>query len=104
MCRDWLPKTTSPSPVYPILTSLSTRTWQARKAIRALKDNSVASIFLGWQHLARFRRLHKQIRQYSRQNNKKKFEDFLQEGADLALHHQTYDWFRRTETSEYPNV
>ena len=53
------------------------------------------SIFLGWRHLAKFRRLRKQIRQFNRQNKKQRLEEFLKEGADLALHNQTYDWFRR---------
>lgn len=69
--------------------------WEARKTARALRDCTVNSVFVGWKCLARFRSLHKQIRKYSRQNKKQKLEDFLQEGAELALRHQTFDWFRR---------
>lgn len=77
------------------MTSLTATMWQARKTARALRDCTVSSVFVGWKCLARFRSLHKQIRKYSRQNKKQKLEDFLQEGAELALRHQTFDWFRR---------
>lgn len=94
-CREWFPKvppaTTSAAP----LTSLSTQIWQARKVVRALRDCTAASIFQGWHHLAKFRRSHKQLRLFNRQNKKQRLKKFLQEGADFALRNQTYDWFRR---------
>ena len=59
--------------------------WQARKVVRALIDRLLAMLFKAWKHLALFRRYHKQIRHFSRMNKRQKFEDFLQEGADLAM-------------------
>ena len=32
---------------------------------------------------------------FARQNKRQKLEDFLQEGADLALRHQMYNWYRK---------
>ena len=77
------------------MTSLTATMWQARKTARALRDRTVSSVFVGWKCLVRFRSLHKIIRKCNRQNKTQKLEDFLQEGAELALRHQTFDWFRR---------
>ena len=95
LCKTWFPKHTSTPTGCTNLASLTARVWQARKNVRALIDRLLTSIFTAWKHLVLFRRYHKQVRQYSRQNKKQKLADFLREGADLALRHQTYDWYRK---------
>ena len=93
LCKTWFLKQTSTPVACNPLASITARIWQVRKHIRALTDRSPASLFTAWKHLALFRQYHKQVRQFSRQNKRQKLEDFLQEGADLALRHQTYDWY-----------
>ena len=94
LCKIWFPKQTSLPVVCNPLASITARMWQARKVVRALTDRLPATLFTAWKHLALFRRYHKQIRHFSRMNKRQKLEDFLQECADLAMRHQTYDWFR----------
>ena len=93
--RIWFPKQTSTPIACNPFASITARMWQARKHIRALTDRSPASLFIAWKHLALFRRYHKQVRQFSRQNKRQKLELFLKEGADLALRHQMYHWCRK---------
>ena len=95
LCKSWFPKQTSTLVACNPFASITARMWQARKVVRALTDRLPASLFTAWKHLALFRRYHKQVRQFSRQNKRQKLEDFLKEGADLALRHQTHDWFRK---------
>ena len=95
LCKIWFPKQTSLPVVCNPLASITARMWQARKVVRALIDRLPATLFTAWKHLALFRRYHKQIRHFSRMNKRQKLEDFLQEGADLAMRHQTYNWFRK---------
>ena len=90
-CKIWFPKITSPATVCSDLVSLTARMWQARKVVRALPDCSMISIFSALKYLVLFSRLHKQTRQFSRQNRKQKLEEFLRENADLAMRHQMYD-------------
>ena len=95
LCKTWFPKQTSMPVACNPLASITAQMWQARKVVRALTDRLPATLFTAWKHLTMFRRCHKQIRHFSRQNKRQKLEDFLQEGADLAMRHQTYDWFRK---------
>ena len=95
LCTTWFPKTNSTPVECNPLASITARMWQARKLVRALTDRSTASLFTAWKHLALFRRYHKQVRHFSRQNKRQKLEDFLKEGADLAIRHQTYNWYRK---------
>ena len=48
-----------------------------------------------WCCLPRYRILPKKIKEYSKINKKTKFEAFLQEGANLAIRHHSFDFFRR---------
>ena len=95
LCKTWFPKQRSTPVECNPLASITARMWQARKLVRALTDRSIASLFTAWKHLALFRKYHKQVRHFSRHNKCQKLEDFLKEGADLALRHQTYDWYRK---------
>ena len=82
----------------PVFRSFSAQMWLARKAVLALPDCCLKSVFQGWCNLTRYRTLHKQIRQYSRTNKRNRLENFLREGADLAMKHQSFDFFRRIRT------
>ena len=95
LCKTWFPKQTSMPVASNPLASITAQMWQARKVVRALTDRLPATLFMAWKHLTLFRRCHKQIRHFSRQNKRQKLEDFLREGAHLAMRHQTYDWFRK---------
>ena len=98
ICKNCFPSVRQQAPLDPAFRSLTAQMWLARKAALALHDRSVKSVFQGWFNLTRYRTLHKRIRQYSRTNKRTRLEAFLREGADLAMRHQSFDFFRRIRT------
>ena len=98
ICKNCFPSVRRQAPLDPAFRSITAQMWLARKAALALHDRSVKSLFQGSFNLTRYRTLHKRIRQYSRTNKRTRLEAFLLEGADLAMRHQSFDFFLRIRT------
>ena len=94
LCKQCFPSVKRQAQVDPVFRSLIAQMWLARKAVLALPDRCMQSVFQGWCNLTRYRTLHQQIRQYSRTNKRNRLEAFLREGADLAMKHQSFAFFR----------
>ena len=78
-----------------LLQSISSRMWHARREALRVRGRSLRSMFLCWRHATNYLGCQKQIRTFSRANKRLKLETILAEGADLVLHRQTFEWYRK---------
>ena len=95
LCIQYFPKRRSPRSVPSQFLSISSRMWNARREALRIQGKSLGSLFRCWKYVTTYLGCHKQIRQFSRANRRQKFETILAEGADLALHGQTFEWYRK---------
>ena len=95
LCIHYFPKRRSRRSAPSQLHSLSSRMWNARRGALRVQGKSLRELFMCWRHVTTFLGCHKQIRQFSRANRRQKLETILAEGADLAMHGQTFEWYRK---------
>ena len=77
------------------LQSISSRMWHARREALRVQGHSLRALFWCWKHVTTYLGCQKQIRQFNRTNRRQKLETILAEGADLAFHGQTFEWYRK---------
>lgn len=95
ICSQCFPKRKPRAQMIPQIPSMAARMWQAGKQALAIKGCSIRDLFECWAHLTTFRSLHSTNRKQSRQNKRNKLQKILTEGANLAFHGRTFDWYRK---------
>ena len=95
LCIQYVPKRRSHSSAPSQLLSISSRMWNARREALRFQGRSLRALFKCWGHVTTFLVRHKQIRQFSRAHRRQKLESILAEGANLAMHGQTFEWYRK---------
>ena len=74
--------------------SISSRIWQARREDMAITHRTISDIFRTWKCICTYARLHRPIKQVSRQNKKNRLEQFLQDSAPFDLQYNAFDWHK----------
>ena len=95
LCIHYFPKRRSHRSAPSQLLSISSRMWNARREALRVQGKSLSALFKCWSHVTTFLVCHKQIRQFSRAHRRQKLESILAEGTNLAMHGQTFEWYRK---------